>query len=54
MVTLIKKFTWNNTRDFLLMAKKRKFVNLLNHYMIWNEHLNNDVKILTMLFCQMS
>jgi len=28
----------------LSMDKKRKFVNLLNHYMICNKHLNNGME----------
>jgi hypothetical protein len=34
--------------------EKKKFICLSNHYMVWNKHLNNDIKKFTRLCCQMS
>jgi hypothetical protein len=28
----------------LSIDKKRKFIILSNHYIVWNKHLNNDMK----------
>jgi hypothetical protein len=36
----------------LLMDKKRKFVNLSNNFMVWNKHLNNNMKNLIRLWVQ--
>jgi len=41
-------------KSLLSKHKKRKFVSLSNHCMVWNKHLNNGKKILIRLCCQMS
>jgi hypothetical protein len=43
MVTLTKRVTWNNLMGLFLMDKKRYFISLTCHYMIWNKYINNDM-----------
>jgi len=31
--------------------EKKKFICLSNHYMVWNKHLNNDIRNLISLCC---
>jgi hypothetical protein len=50
----MRRFTWNSLSGLLSIKKKKIFVSLSNHYMVWNSLLNNDMKNLTKLCCQMS
>jgi hypothetical protein len=50
----MRRFTWNSLSGLLSIKKKKIFVSLPNHYMVWNSLLNNDMKNLTKLCCQMS
>jgi hypothetical protein len=43
MVTFTKRVTWNNSIGLFLMNKKRYFISLTCHYMIWNKYINNDM-----------
>jgi hypothetical protein len=39
---------------FFFNGYEKKIICLSNHYMVWNKYLNNNIKNLTSLYCQMS